>query len=243
MLKFLLPFFFSVPVLGQQLIPAKFPGDTLVNHIAYTISYSTEHKQAHWNYYLIVARRQYGKVKRKSSFIANPQLAASQSCSDSDYQGCGFDRGHLAPAEDMSFSRVAMNESFFLSNVSPQVAGFNRGIWKRLETQVRRWKTKSDTIHVITGGCIHNGLPKIKGSISIPDSFYKIAIAKDKKGNLNAIAFKIPNKPSKRALTSYLVTIDELEALTKIDFCYHLPDASEATLESSKANLSFWSIR
>lgn len=231
---------FSIPVLGQNLVPRIFPGDILINHTAYSISYSVEHKQARWDYYMLIPQRPYGKIKRKSDFHTNPKLSEAQSCQEIDYRGCPFDRGHLAPAEDMSFSNVAMKESFFLSNVSPQVVGFNRGIWKRLETQVRHWKDNGDTIHVITGGHIHKGLPKLNGNVSIPNNFYKIVITKDKHGSLKAIAFMLPNKPSKNALTKYLITIDELEALTRIDFCYKLPDPIEKKLESGKADLNFW---
>jgi endonuclease G len=54
-----------------------------------------------------------------------------------DYEKSGYDRGHLAPAADMGFSKITMAESFYYSNMSPQVPGFNRGIWKQLEEQTR----------------------------------------------------------------------------------------------------------
>lgn len=57
----------------------------------------------------------------------------------SDYKYSGYDRGHLAPAADMHWSRQSMSESFFLSNMSPKKPGFNRGIWRKLEAVVRNF--------------------------------------------------------------------------------------------------------
>ena len=56
-----------------------------------------------------------------------------------DYKGSGYDRGHLCPAGDMSFDSIAMRESFLMSNMSPQLPGFNRGIWNSLEQKIRNW--------------------------------------------------------------------------------------------------------
>lgn len=238
----LLLFLSPLHSLSQQLVPCQVAGDVLIQHEAITIDYNIDHKQARWSYYILTHQRRYGVVKRKSNFSKDPALRESESCSNADYLGGRCDRGHLAPAEDMSFSRTAMSESFFLSNISPQVPAFNRGIWKRVETQVRSWKSLTDTLHVITGGCIREGLPKLKGRVSIPDKFYKIIVAKDPSGVLKAIAFLIPNKPSKEPLSKFLVTIDELELLTTVDFCFKLNDRVEETLESSSADMAFWRL-
>lgn len=227
---------------AQNLLPQQLPGDILISREAYTVDYSPAHRQARWNYYIITRHRMYGTAKRRSTFLKDPKLSPAQACRATDYKGSGCDRGHLAPAEDMSYSNSAMNESFYFSNVSPQNPGFNRGIWKRLEMQVRSWKPIADTLHVITAGSVHDKLPKLKGSVTIPDKFYKIVLAKDTRGKVKAIAFLMPNKASKAPLRNYLVTIDELERLTKIDFCFLLPDDVEEALESSKADLFFWRI-
>jgi endonuclease G len=69
----------------------------------------------------------------------------------SDYTNSGFDRGHLAPAGDMKWSETAMDESFLMSNISPQKPAFNRGIWKKLEEKIRSWAIENDSIIVVTG--------------------------------------------------------------------------------------------
>jgi endonuclease G len=65
------------------------------------------------------------------------------SASLSDFKGSGYDRGHLAPAGDMKWSSTAMSESFYMSNMSPQKPGFNRGIWKKLESRKLPWFSRS----------------------------------------------------------------------------------------------------
>ena len=82
-------------------------------------------------------------------------MVASGSAKPSDYVKSGYDRGHLCPAGDMTQSVEAMSETFYMSNMSPQVPGFNRGIWKSLEEQVRKWG-KEEQIHVVTGPVFEN---------------------------------------------------------------------------------------
>ena len=78
------------------------------------------------------------KFKRKNDFRIDP-VVKTVSATPADYRNSGYDRGHLCPAGDMAFSEIAMSESFYMSNISPQVPSFNRGIWKTLEQKVRDW--------------------------------------------------------------------------------------------------------
>jgi endonuclease G len=55
-----------------------------------------------------------------------------------DYKGSGYDRGHLCPAADMTLNKTSMSETFYLSNMSPQMPGFKLGKWSTLEDQVRK---------------------------------------------------------------------------------------------------------
>src|SRR5450759_1124712 len=89
------------------------------------------------------------------------QLVTTISSKSSDYTKSGYDRGHLCPAADMGFNPVAMEESFFMSNISPQVPDFNRGLWKELEMTVRKWAIKEHKLYVVTGPVFKDS----KGSI------------------------------------------------------------------------------
>ena len=75
------------------------------------------------------------------------------------YEGFGYDRGHLAPSADFRWSKKALSESYFYSNMSPQVASFNRECWADLEGLIRGYvyENKRDLI-VYTGPVLHEGL-------------------------------------------------------------------------------------
>jgi len=126
-----------------------------------------------------------------------------------------------------------MEESFYFSNMSPQVPGFNRGIWKRLEEQVRTWAVDNKAVYVITGPVLKKELPTIGSEhISVPELFYKVVLDYTLP-DVKAIAFVLPNQSSTKSLSIYTVTIDSVEALTGIDFFPQLPDDQEKLIESS----------
>lgn len=69
----------------------------------------------------------------------------------SDYFKSGYDRGHMVAAADAKFSQQAMNETFFLTNVAPQVGeGFNRDYWAHTEDFVRRLTERFADVYVFT---------------------------------------------------------------------------------------------
>ena len=132
-----------------------------------------------------------------------------------------------------------MKESFYYSNMSPQLPGFNRGVWKRLEEQVRSWANLYDTIYIVTGPILTEGLKTIgENEVSIPEFFYK-AILDYSQPNVKGIAFVLPNASSKNELSSFVISIDSLEKLTKINFYPLLPDGHENLIESTLC-LSCW---
>ena len=120
----------------------------IVHHTYYSLSYSEEHEQPEWVFYEIKNERILGLVQRANNFRKDDKIS-SNSSSLHDYKGSGYDRGHLVPAGDMSFSSTAMSESFLMSNMSPQYPSFNRGVWKKLESLVRKWGT-TKSIYVAT---------------------------------------------------------------------------------------------
>ena len=139
---------FACSVLIQ--IPPPASGE-VVKHTYYTIDYNEKHEQPNWVFYRLTIENTKGKAKRKDDFRPDPSVSTG-SAELSDYKGSGYDRGHLCPAADMKQSDQAMSETFFLSNMSPQVPSFNRGIWAKLEAEVRRQiKGEDDTLYVITG--------------------------------------------------------------------------------------------
>ncbi|GAH82191.1 unnamed protein product, partial [marine sediment metagenome] len=132
------------------------PKDDIIRHTAYTLKYKEKYEQAEWVLYKLTAERVKGSYKRTNDFRPDPMVKTG-SATLSDYKGSGYDRGHLAPAGDMKWSTTAMSESFYMSNMSPQNPGFNRGIWKKLEGQVRTWATDNEEIYIVTGPVLSEG--------------------------------------------------------------------------------------
>lgn len=110
----------------------------VVKHTYYSLEYSETHEQALWVYYTLTPNYINGTAKRKDNFKSDPRIATG-SAALSDYKGSGYDRGHLCPAAAMKINQSAMDDSFYMSNMSPQEPSFNRGRWKQLEEQVRNW--------------------------------------------------------------------------------------------------------
>ena len=225
---------FSFNLFSQEYLP-KSTGE-LVKHRYYTLSYNEAHEQANWVHYRLNPAFLSGSAPRTNSFRPDP-LVSTKSAQLSDYKGSGYDRGHLAPAADMKYNSVAMSESFYMSNMSPQNPSFNRGIWKRLESLVRGWGERFE-IYVSTAGVLgSDNLGAIgKNRVSVPYEYYKVIYAPDK--NI-MIGFLLSNTKQSGSLSSYTVSVDKIESLTGIDFFSELPDSVEEELES-KTVLKNW---
>jgi endonuclease G len=140
----------------------------------------------------------------------------------------------------MGWSATAMSESFYYSNMSPQLPGFNRGIWKKLEELVRDWAVEYEGLYIATGPVLKPGLPNIgPNQVSVPAYYYKV-ILDYTEPDLKGIGFILPNAPSGDPLQNFSVTIDSVERFTGIDFFPLLPDNHEKLLESSRC-LKCWS--
>ena len=216
-------------------IPLVLKGEKIIHHAGYSFVYSEEHEQAKWIAYVLNKKELNGTLDRSDNFREDP-FVSSGSASNLDYAKSGYDRGHLAPAADMKWSETAMSESFYYSNMSPQLPAFNRGIWKVLEEKVRDWALENDSILIVTGPILPSKNEKKLAtigynSVAVPEYYYK-AILDFKREKSKSIAFILPNKGSKMPLKSFVVTIDSLEKLSKIDFFYKLDDKIENNLES-----------
>ena len=210
-------------------------GEKIINHAGYSFVYSEEHEQAKWVAYVLNNKELDGTFGRSDNFREDP-FVSSGSADNSDYAKSGYDRGHLAPAADMKWSEKAMSESFYYSNMSPQLPAFNRGIWKMLEEKLRDWALENDSILIVTGPILPSKDEKKLAaigynSVSVPEYYYK-AILDFKREKSKSIAFILPNKGSKMPLQSFMVSIDSLEKLSKIDFFYKLDDKLETSVES-----------
>lgn len=207
--------------------------DAIIERPYYTLRYSEEHEQAMWVAYKLVADSlARPSFERKDDFREDPRVRTG-SASLTDYKGSGFDRGHLAPAADFSYDEFALSQSFYMSNMSPQDPSFNRGVWKKLEDQVRDWAKENQAVYVVTGPVLGKKLKTIgRNEVSVPEYYYKIVLDIEKP-EVKAIAFLMKNEKSSAELENFVVSIDELEKLTQLDFFPSMPDELENALEKA----------
>lgn len=156
-----------------------------------------------------------------------------------DYFRSGFDRGHQAPAADAKFNQLAMDETFYLTNMCPQVGdGFNRDYWSHFEDFVRRLTNKYDDVRVMTGPLY---LPKLGAdgkyrvtyevigsppNIAVPTHFFKLVVGETQGSEkISCAAFVLPNDviDNSTPLTSFQVPIEALERSSGLDLLQKVP--------------------
>ena len=205
----------------------------------YAIHYRYDTKTAEYVVQHVTIESISGPAKRKDDFRPDPAIPKQHQSQLSDYAGFPIDRGHLSPGADNTQNDMVMSESFFLSNMVPQVPNHNRGIWKQLETFVRNWVAEGKDIYVVSGTIYAPGYQTIGANrVGIPTHMWKVIV--DRK-NSKAIAFLLPNAPLPVVdLPKFATNIFTIEQHTGINFMPQLTKAQEAKLERD-INLADWS--
>ena len=212
-------------------LPTNSSDNQLLEYTQFTISFNADHKQADWVAYELTAEEVAADMDRCDCFAKDKQITTVSPVS-SDYSSTGFDKGHLAPAADNNMSELANRESFLMSNMSPQLPQFNRGIWADLEAWVREQATAHDVIYVATGPVFVNNLGHISDKeITIPGYFYK-TILRFEEGKPKTIAFLLPHVGAVGELKDYIVSVNTVETMTGIDFYPALENKEENRAES-----------
>jgi len=210
----------------------------LVVHSGYSLLYDERYEQAAWVAYELNEKEVKGSFERTNKFLEDPQVVTG-SASNEDYKASGYDRGHLAPAADMAYSEKTMKESFYYSNMSPQTPSFNRGIWKRLEEQVRDWALQYHQIFVVTGPILNPALKTIgPNKVAVPQYYYKVILDTSSQ-HQQMISFILPNEGSSSDLQKFVVSTDSLEKVSSINFFPNLQEKIENKLEA-KSNVKNW---
>jgi len=204
----------------------------IVQHSAITIGYQEAHEVPQWVAYVLRSEHLMDCHDRSDKFREDFSVSTGSAGPD-DYRSSGFDRGHIAPAGDMKFSRQAMEDSFFMSNITPQSPGMNRGQWAKLETLVRAWAKEGDETYIVSGPILAEDLPKIRNTdISIPREHYKV-IMRLHNGKRSAIAFLMSQNPNSADLRTYALSVREIENRSGLNFFPHLPRSEQEGLETT----------
>jgi endonuclease G len=226
--------------------------------VNYCLEWCCSKKSQRWTAYEMYASNSVENWKRNSwkytewggdPFQEDTDVPEAYRTTLSDYRYTGYNRGHICPSADRLCSQAANEQTFFLSNMQPQLYGFNAGIWEQMENQVRNWNkyTFRDTLYICKGGTIDNSDQTLgytsNGKLLIPKYFYMAILCKNSYG-YKALAFFVEHKVDADSdnLGDYVISIDELEAKTGIDFFCNLPDDKEKVVESH-VYLNAWGLK
>lgn len=238
-----------------------------VQILNYALEWDNTKRHANWVAFTFDTTTSADNVKRTDAWSVDPKLPAEMQVQESDHKNDGFDKGHLCASEDRVYLKEANEQTFYYSNMSPQLNDFNGGFWGKLEARVQTWGRSTadgvyDKVYVTKGGTLNKLLKNFKGTtvnggtpttdangftihgLACPE-YYFMAVLSQKDDVFHAIAFLVPHKegmtrnPSSDELKEYVVSVDKLEEETGIDFFCNLPDVLENEVEAAY-NLNDW---
>ncbi|WEW57832.1 nuclease [Emydomyces testavorans] len=174
--------------------------------------------------------------RRHSVFHEDPTIPAAFRAKLSDYFRSGYDRGHQVPAADAKWSQDAMDATFALTNMCPQVGeGFNRDYWAHFEEFCRGLTRRYPSVRIVTGPLYLPKKDPLDGkwkvtyevignppNVAVPTHFYKVIFAEDGTfgGKVSLGAFVLPNSriPNEKSLSDFEVPLEAVERASGLEF-------------------------
>ena len=221
--------------------------------VTYELEYDKNKLHSRW-----VAFRFDGNTRSKTTGRSDdPSIDANYRIGRNGF-GWDYNRGHLCASADRLYNVEANVQTFYMTNMSPQLASYNQAYWVTLEGLVQalgRDKTFSDTLYVVKGGTIKDNqimdyVTRSNGKrVAIP-KYYYMALLKVKNGVYSSIAFWMEHKEygydykHKAPLSEIAknaISVNKLEELTGINFFPNLPDTNEELVEST-CDKSAWGM-
>ncbi len=209
---------------------------TLLENESYTVGYSESMKNPLWVAYRVFDVPSLDSGKRPSSFRIDRRTEAK--VPGSAFRGTGYDRGHMAPNHAIA-TRYGVDgqwETFMMSNIVPQPPRVNRYIWKDLEARVsRRYGRYFGEVWVVTGPVFAEPVERLGSGVAIPSGYYKV-LADESGDELRVLAFMVESDcPPYTRIKSRLVSVDELEVRTGLNFFPKLSKEAQVELEAQPA--------
>lgn len=203
------------------------------------LSFNPQYHIPNWVSWELTADETDGHVSRSNKFSADPDIEGSAETWDYSYSG--YDRGHMVPAGDMRWDAEAMAQTFYMTNICPQVKTLNAGSWKNLEEKCRLWAQADSAVYIICGPVIDGKPIEYIGDsrVYVPRKFFKVIIS-PYVAPARGIGFIMPNGKVEGGMQACAVPIDSVEALTGHDFFASLPDRIEDDVES-QCDFHYWS--
>ena len=222
----------------EEYIKYGIPGDTgdPLCRKGFALAHNSERKTAVWVAEHLTKEKVAGQLQRTDNFAPDPDLPPGKRAEVSDYKGSNYDRGHMAPSGDMRWDMEAMRQSFYLSNITPQVGpAMNRGIWKVLEEKVRTWASQRGELYVYTGPIYAPDEPRVvigPNQVAAPTHFYKVIFDPVR---VEAIAFIMPNTELRTEdMPQYIVTVSEVEQVTGLNFLGNVNGVIRAIVKNQR---------
>lgn len=211
--------------------------EQILKRRGYTTSYNEKTKTPNWVAWHLTKAHTYGDHQRKNEvFFEDESIEREKRATDNDYYNSRYDRGHMCPAGDNKWDAQVMRESFLFTNICPQNHGLNKYEWNDLEIQCRDWAREYGAIDIVCGPLFTTtGEQKTIGRnrVWVPESFFKVILCRQ--GKPKAIGFIYRNEGKKQTREEALRSVDEIEALTGIDFFPSLDDDTESRIEAEAA--------
>ncbi|KAI7904501.1 uncharacterized protein BX663DRAFT_535472 [Cokeromyces recurvatus] len=237
---------------ARSILPFGFPGpvNDVIYRNAYVTSYNRRDRNPNWVAEHLTAeslKRGADVDRQKSTFKEDDHIPEKFRAKLNDYFKSGFDRGHMVPAADTKNSQLSMNETFYLTNIAPQVGqGFNRDYWAYVEHFCRQLTQKFKDVYIFTGPLylpyqdpsdgkfyikyqvIGNPAP----NVAVPTHFYKVIMTQDNQGHYSVGAFVLPNQPipDETPLTQFQVPLDAVERGSGLVFFEKLGEETKRRL-------------
>lgn len=208
--------------------------------VNYSLEYDGDKHHCRWVAFTFDDNNSRDVVGRMDTWQWDPKLPTKLS-TENDFKGSGYSRGHMVASEDRVSSKEANKQTFYYSNVSPQLQEHNAGIWKKLEEKVREWGRDSQfrkVMYIAKGGTIADGQveeKRLRGKIVIPRYYFMAVLTEDHAGEYHAIGFLTEHRKyskSESNLQTLALSIDELEKFTGLDFFHNVNDSTEEAVES-----------
>lgn len=211
----------------------------VVNYEGYSLSFNSKMHIPNWVAWELTGKETNGTEPRKDNFRSDDNVMGS--AEQWDYSYSGYDRGHMAPAGDMKWSKKAMDESFYMTNMCPQAKTLNTGAWKRLEEKCRQWAEIDSAIIIVCGPILTDPIEEFIGDsrVAVPQRFFKVILS-PYVDTPRGIGFIMPNGKVPGGMQASAVSIDEVERITGLDFFSSLPDEIENEVES-QCRFHYWS--
>jgi len=218
--------------------PQKGNSELFLQRKGYIVSYNKENKISNWVAWHLTAEHADGAWPRDRNYYEDEDVPLPRA-TNADYKGSGWTHGHMCPAADNKWDSISMRESNFLTNICPQHASLNTGLWNRIEQDCRKWAKKYGDLYIVCGPVLLNQEHETIGmnKVVVPEAFFKVILRMNP--HPAAIGFIVRNNEGKKRRDQYVNTVDDVERITGIDFFPALPDDVENEVEA-KAIINDW---